>query len=59
MTKPKQVITNQNEQASLGELAKALIATPEAQAMLSQSGDRRFDDLIGQHGCVAQTDTYL
>ena len=54
MTKPKTVMTAQDGQASLGELAKALIATPEAQAMLGQSGARKFDDLIGQHGLVAQ-----
>lgn len=54
MTKPKTVINAQDEQASIGELARALIATPEAQAMLGQSGARKFDDLIGQHGLVAQ-----
>lgn len=39
---------------SIGDLAKALIATPEAQAMLHQSGVRKFDDLVGQEGLVAQ-----
>ena len=39
---------------SIGDLAKALIATPEAQAMLHQSGVRKFDDLVGREGLVAQ-----
>ena len=34
------------EPASVAELAKALVATPEAQAMLRQSGAKRFDDTI-------------
>lgn len=55
MKKPKQVTTNQDEQlASIGDLAKALIATPEAQTMLRQSGARKFDDLVGREGLVAQ-----
>lgn len=54
MSKPKNVTTHDEPVASIGDLAKALIATPEAQAMLSQSGARKFDDLIGQHGLVAQ-----
>ncbi len=40
--------------ASVSELAKALIATPQAQAMIHQSGARSFDDLIGKEGLVAQ-----
>jgi transposase-like protein len=40
--------------SSVAELAKALIATPQAQAMISQSGARTFDDLIGREGLVAQ-----
>lgn len=39
---------------SVAELAKALIATPQAQAMINQSGARSFDDLIGKEGLVAQ-----
>lgn len=39
---------------SVSELAKALIATPQAQAMINQSGARSFDDLIGKEGLVAQ-----
>lgn len=40
--------------ASLADLARALVATPEAQAMLAQSGAKRFEDLIGRNGLVAQ-----
>lgn len=55
MKKSNPLINTQNKPVDgLGDLAKALIATPEAQAMLSQSGARKFDDLIGQHGLVAQ-----
>lgn len=39
---------------SLADLAKALVATPEAQAMLAQSGAKRFEDLVGKDGLVAQ-----
>lgn len=39
---------------SVSELAKALIATPQAQAMINKSGARSFDDLIGKEGLVAQ-----
>jgi putative transposase len=39
---------------SVAELAKALIATPQAQAMIAQSGASKFDDLIGRDGLVAQ-----
>jgi putative transposase len=41
-------------EAGIPDLARALIATPEAQAMLARSGARRFDDLIGKDGLVAQ-----
>lgn len=53
--KSKKVTINQNDHlTSISDLAKALIATPEAQAMLSQSGARKFDDLVGGEGLVAQ-----
>lgn len=42
------------EPVSLAELARAVVATPEAQAMLRQSGAKRFEDLIGRDGLVAQ-----
>lgn len=42
------------EPASVAELARALVATPEARAMLAQSGAKRFEDLIGKDGLVAQ-----
>ena len=41
-------------EASVADLARALVATPEAQAMLRQSGAKRFEDLIGKDGLVAQ-----
>lgn len=44
----------QQEPTSLAELARALVATPEAQAMLTQSGAKRFEDLVGKDGLVAQ-----
>ena len=55
MRKPKASNSpDSQEPASIAELAKALVATPEAQAMLRQSGAKRFDDLIGKDGLVAQ-----
>ena len=36
------------------ELAKALVATPEAQAMIRASGAKTYDDLSGGKGLVAQ-----
>ena len=36
------------------ELARALIATPEAQAMIRESGAKTYDDLSGGNGLVAQ-----
>lgn len=38
----------------LSDLAKALIKTPQAQAMLKQSGAKRYEDLIGKDGLIAQ-----
>jgi transposase-like protein len=59
MRKPKsskqQLLSSDDQPAtSLADLARALVATPEAQAMLRQSGAKRFDDLIGRDGLVAQ-----
>ena len=62
MESPKQISkTTKNESNSsdgpldLSELAtKALIQTPEAKEMLKQSGAKRFEDLIGKDGLVAQ-----
>ena len=39
---------------SIAELARALVATPEAQAMIHQSGAKRLEDLLGKDGLVAQ-----
>ncbi len=36
------------------ELAKALITTPEAQAMIAESGVKTFDGLVGGTGLIAQ-----
>lgn len=41
------------EPDSFTDLARALMATPEARAMLNQSGARKFDDLIGKDGLIA------
>lgn len=55
MTKVRKAAAGQPaEEESVAELAKALIATPEAQAMIAESGAARFDDLIGRDGLVAQ-----
>jgi len=49
---------NLNDQLSpvsdISELAKALVASPQAQAMLEQSGAKRYEDLIGKDGLIAQ-----
>jgi transposase-like protein len=50
-SKKQNIVEPENE---LSDLAKALIATPQAQAMLEQSGAKRFDDLIGKDGLIAQ-----
>ena len=44
----------QQDPERFAELAKALIATPEAQAMIRESGAKTFDDLSGGNGLVAQ-----
>lgn len=61
MKKPKQSkqinpanSSDSTDAATIADLAKALVATPEAQAMLRQSGAKRFEDLIGRDGLVAQ-----
>ena len=52
---PQTIASDSAEQpVSVADLAKALIATPQAQAMIKQSGARTFDDLIGRDGLVAQ-----
>lgn len=43
-----------NNQPSVEELAKALIATPEAQAMINNSGINTIDGLVGKNGLVNQ-----
>lgn len=47
-------IKNMKASDDLSELAKALVATPQAQAMLEQSNAKRYEDLIGQDGLIAQ-----
>jgi transposase-like protein len=60
MTKLKTAVspTNSNNsstnESSVAELAKALIATPQAQAMITASGAKTYDDLVGGNGLVAQ-----
>ncbi len=43
-----------NDPERFSELAKALIATPEAQAMIAESGVKTFDGLVGGSGLLAQ-----
>ena len=38
----------------LSDLAKALVSTPQAKAMLEQSGAKRYEDLIGKDGLIAK-----
>ncbi len=54
MSKPKLVPATDPETASLEELAKALIATPQAQAMIQRSGAKTYSDLIGREGLATQ-----
>lgn len=60
MPKNKTKTTNNNfkdqstQIVDLSQLAKALVATPQAQAMLEQSGAKRYEDLIGKDGLIAQ-----
>ena len=42
------------EESSVEELAKALIATPQAQAMIQQSGAKTYSDLIGRDGLASR-----
>lgn len=44
----------QQDPERFAELAKALLSTPEAQAMIRESGAKTFDDLSGGNGLVAQ-----
>lgn len=44
----------QQDPERFAELAKALLATPEAQAMIRESGAKTYDDLSGGKGLVAQ-----
>jgi putative transposase len=53
-TKQQLLPSDDQPTASLADLARALVSTPEAQAMLAQSGAKRFEDLIGRNGLVAQ-----
>ncbi len=43
-----------NDPERFSELAKALIATPQAQAMIAESGVKTFDGLVGGSGLLAQ-----
>lgn len=52
--KPSKQLGDSQEPASIADLARALLSTPEAQAMLAQPGAKRFEDLIGHDGLVAQ-----
>jgi putative transposase len=54
MPKSKSITSLATEPASFEELAKALIATPEAQAMIQKSGAKTYSDLIGREGLATQ-----
>lgn len=54
MIKQKNNIKNNDHDPSgLAALCKALIATPEAKAVIAKSGARKFEDLVGRDGLVA------
>lgn len=54
MTKQKNITKNNDQDPDgLAALCKALIATPEAKAVIKQSGARKFEDLVGGNGLVA------
>jgi transposase-like protein len=53
MTKQDNVQDKMVESSSLAVLAQALVATPEAKAMIKKSGARSMDDLTGRDGLVA------
>jgi transposase-like protein len=53
-TMPEYTGLTQQDPERFAELAKALLATPEAQAMIRESGAKTFDDLSGGNGLVAQ-----
>jgi transposase-like protein len=42
-----------NDPNRFAELARALIATPQAQAMIEESGVKTFDGLVGGNGLIA------
>ena len=55
MTKVKPTVSTEPEAAvSLDELMKALIATPEAQAIMRQSGAKTLNDVIGKDGLASK-----
>ena len=53
-TMPVYTGLTQQDPERFSELAKALLATPEAQAMIRESGAKTYDDLSGGNGLVAQ-----
>jgi putative transposase len=55
MTKAKPPAPEPDEPTtSFAELAKALIATPQAQAIIAESKPKSFDDIVGKNGLMAQ-----
>ena len=45
---------NTQPPSTVADLARALVSTPEARAMITASGARTMDDLIGKDGLVAK-----
>jgi putative transposase len=54
MSKPNVSNMPTQEPSSFAELAKALIATPEAQAMIAKSGAKTYEDVVAKDGLAYQ-----
>lgn len=54
--KKQKSLPNESRQddSNLDALVKALVATPEAKAMIKESGVNKFEDLVGKDGLVAK-----
>src|SRR5471030_2499111 len=54
MSKPNVSNMPAQEPSSFAELAKGLIATPEAQAMIAKSGAKTYEDVVAKDGLAYQ-----
>ncbi len=52
--KPTTGFVDQPGETSVADLARALVATPQAREMLARSGAKSLEDLVGKDGLVAQ-----